>query len=152
MLYSLLVSPFLEQSAERTRDISSLAGAGVALSFVLVAGVLQDLARAAVVRYAIGTRAALGTAFRTFAGSFWSVTIGWLHPALWSAAIILLTALTVEQIPLERPARGPLLLVFGVHQLAALLLVFFRAMWLSRALQLVSASRPAKSNLDVEQA
>jgi hypothetical protein len=142
LLYSMFLAPFGQQTNERTADLVTGASSAVAVLAILSVGIFQDLARVALVRHREGIGAALRAALRTYASSFWSVTIGWLNPTLWSAAVILVTALLVERIPLERPGLRSVLVVLALHQLAALLLVFFRAMWLSRALQLVSRVRP----------
>jgi hypothetical protein len=127
------------------RSLGDVAADGVALSLVgvcaaaaAVAGVLQDVARAAIVRTGTGVREGVRTALRALSTSLiWS----WGWRAVASVVPIGFGALLAERLG----GRGgfSLTLLFAVHQAVILARTALRASWLARAMRAVDAvSRP----------
>ncbi len=116
-------------------DLAALFVLGPALFLTALAGVAQDIARAAVVRFGAGVGEALRLAMRALRrGSpalFWS----WAWRALASLALVAFGAILASSIG----GRGGAVLVamFGVHQAIVGCRVACRASWLARAMRSV---------------
>jgi hypothetical protein len=137
LISALTVTPLLKTSNEAVRDLASLAVVALAIGIVLAVGVLQDLARAAIVRNGGGLVSSLGLALRLIRQRPGSVALGWTLPAVCSVATVLAGAAVVGALALERPDAWRLWFAFAVHQAAIFVVVVLRASWLANALRLV---------------
>jgi hypothetical protein len=127
---------------ERTADLSALAAGGAVLLSAILLSVLHDLARAAVVRRELRAGAALALGVRVAKHRAGKTAIAWLGPAVLSLLSVVVAALLVDRLAVDRGGSGRVTSAWIVHQLAALALVALRAAWLSAALRLVDAAGP----------
>ena len=121
-------------------DLFGAAVAALVLVLLMLAGVVHDLARAALARFRTDTRGAIRYALTTLRRTplrlmwswAWRGTAGWL-------------AVVVVGIFSARLGSGGLALAMLVllHQAAALARIMFRASWLARALRAVDRHRSA---------
>jgi hypothetical protein len=125
---------FAERWGEVSSALVSLGVLGLAGLGVLVLGILEDLARAVVVRARARVRRALPVALTIAKGHAWSVIGAYLPRALASSALVVGAAAVVLWVGVDRPDGWRVGAAFLVHQTAALGLVWLRASWLSRAL------------------
>lgn len=125
----------------RDAELYVIGAAALVLAVVLVIGVVQDLARAALIRHGQGVGHALGQALRTARRRPFGTLLAWFVPATWSIAAVALGALLVGHLHVERAGIGRVLAVLAVHQLVALALVGLKAQWLAGALRLVGGAR-----------
>ena len=128
---------------ERTTDLGAVAAGGVVLLALLLTTLLHDLARAAAVRRELRAGAALALGLRAARRQPGKALVAWLGPALLSLLVVLLAALAVDRIAVDRGGSGRVTSAWVVHQLAAFALVALRAVWLAAALRLVDAANPA---------
>ncbi len=132
---SLADEGFAPKYGEMTADGIAIFLLAAGLTAVAFAGVLQDAARASVVRFGIGTGSALLSAVATVRRAplrlFWS----WGWRALASLVPVAFGALLAGRVG----ARGGAALValFVVHQLVIVVRVALRASWLARVLRAV---------------
>lgn len=143
---------FLEQTLSashsvRSVDLWSMSVAALVLVLVLAVGVVQDLARAACVRFGDRVGGALKDAFATLCRRPGAVLRGYAVPAAWSVVIVLFASVATEHLHVERGGTWSLIAIFGLHQLVVLALVVLRSSWLSRSLVLI-APTSAPSALD----
>jgi hypothetical protein len=127
-------------TTERGADLGTIALALCTLLAVAAVGVVQDLARAEIVRSGKRGLAALGPALNTFVASpalrAWA---GRTVPALLGLA---LAAWLATRLHLDRPGTLRVLAAWTIHQVAVLGWVVLRASWMARALDLVELSSP----------
>jgi hypothetical protein len=128
---------------ERSSDLCALGVLGVGLLLAVGVGVVQDLARVALVAEDIGalqaTRRALATVRRRAAGAFGA----WAATSAIGLALTLAAAVLVGAIDVSRSGEWRVVLVTILHQAAVLSLVFCRATWLAGALDLIRKAPPA---------
>lgn len=122
---------------ERSSDLCALGVLALGLVLALAIGILQDLARAALIDDDGGairaTRRALGLGKRNL-----GVALGaWVGSSALAVLTVLVAGACVGWIDVSRPGEWRVVLVTIVHQLAVLAMVFFRATWLSVALDLL---------------
>jgi hypothetical protein len=127
----------------RGTDLCLLGSLALVLLLLLLLGVIEDLARAACVRFEDRARVALKDAFRTLVHRPHAVLLGFGVPAVWSVAVVFLTMLVVSRIPVEGGGTLSLIAVFVVHQAVIGALVLLRSSWLARALALIAPAHPA---------
>jgi hypothetical protein len=136
---SLADQGFSPKYGETTADAIALLLLAVGLLAAAFAGIVQDAARAAVVRFGIGAglalRAAVTTVGRAPARLFWS----WGWRSLASLVPVAFGALLAGRVG----ARGGTALValFVIHQIVVAVRVAFRASWLARAMRAVDRAR-----------
>jgi hypothetical protein len=138
--------PLAERWGERGSDLTGLGVLALAGLGVLVLGILEDLARAVVVRARARLRTALPRALTIARRHAWSILGAYLPRALWSLALLVGAAAVVLLVRLDRPDTWRVGAAFFVHQTAAFGLVWLRASWLSRAL--ACAPEPAETEGD----
>jgi hypothetical protein len=121
----------------RAEQLALLAGALV-LAVAGAAGVVQDVARAAIVRFRVtgfhALRLGFGTLRRAPAGLMWS----WAWRALAAIVPLAFGSLVAERI--GGKAGGALFALAAIHQVVALARVALRASWLARAMRAVDAA------------
>lgn len=137
ILVSVLRASIYESMNVRSADLALLGAAGIVLLVVLGIGLLEDLARAALVRHRRGLGSALRTALHTARQRPLAALSTWLAPATWSVAAITVGALAVGHLHVERAGSWRVLGALALHQLVALALVGLKAQWLAGALRLV---------------
>jgi hypothetical protein len=127
-----------------SRAFGDVAADGIALSFIVLcaaagaaAGVLQELARAAVVRFGVGARDGLRTALRALTITPTALLWSWGWRALASLVPLALGGLLAER--LGGLGGGGLVALWVLHQLIVLVRVALRASWLARAMRAVDA-------------
>jgi len=130
----------------RGADFVAMATAGLGAALVVALGVVQDLARAAVVRHEVGGRVALAIAFGTLRRRPGRILLDWLTPTIYTLPTIVGAALVANWLGVEREGAWRVALVFVVHQIAAFGLVALRSWWLGRALVLVSTTAPPEAS------
>ncbi len=132
---------FDERNADLARGVVATSGVVGVMFF----GVVQDLARAAVVRHDSPGWTSWKTAATRMLRRPGAPLLGWLPPALWSLALVVLGMLVTDAIDVSQGGGGRVACVLLVHQLTVLGLVALRASWLARALVLATpgAERPA---------
>jgi hypothetical protein len=128
---------FAERWGEVSSDLVSLGVLGLAGLGVVVLGILEDLARAVVVRARARLRTALPVALTIAKGHAFTIIGAYLPRALSSFALLVGAAAVVLFIGLGRPDDWRVGAAFIVHQAAAFGLVWLRASWLARALACV---------------
>jgi hypothetical protein len=128
---------FAERWGEIGSDLVVLGVLGIAGLGVVVLGILEDLARAVVVRARARVRRALPVALGIARGHAFAIVGAYLPRALSSIALLVGAAALVLFIGLERPDGWRVGAAFLVHQMAAFGLVWLRASWLARALACV---------------
>lgn len=102
-----------------------------------VAGVLQDAARAAVVRFSVGARDGFRTAFRALATAPVALLWSWAWRALASVVPVVFGGLLAGR--LGGRGGGYLIVLLGFHQLTILVRAALRASWFARAMRAVDA-------------
>lgn len=137
LVLSILHAHIYQSLDVRRADLTLLGVTGVFVVVALGAGLLQDLARAALVRHGGGLRDALHSALHTAKAGPLAALGAWLVPCIWSIAAVAVGALVVGRLHVERSGTARVLAVLGVHQLVALSLVALKAQWLAAALRLV---------------
>lgn len=141
VLLGILLLSVLRQSIHssldpRDTDLWLLGAAGLVLLVVLAVGIVQDLARSALVRHRQGVRSALVVALQIARKRPLQVLLGWAVPAICSVAAVALGALAVGALHVERAGSARVIGALGLHQLVALALVAMKATWLAAALRL----------------
>ncbi len=116
-------------------DLVGLLLLGLGLLLVACAGVTQDLARAAVVRFGAGAGGALRLAVRTVTPRVLALSWSWGWRALASVVPVAFGAFVAERIG----GRGgkALAALFAVHQAVIGTRVALRASWLAKAMRVV---------------
>lgn len=137
ILLSVLHAHIYQSLDVRTADLWMVGVSGLVVFVVVLVGIVEDLARAALTRHQHGLGRALRTALRTARQRPLSALAAWLVPAVWSLAAVALAALAVGRLHVERAGTWRMLAALAVHQVAALLLVGLKAQWLAGALRLV---------------
>jgi hypothetical protein len=136
---SLAEEGFSPKYGEITADVIALLLLAVGLLAAALAGIVQDAARAAVVRFGVGAGLALRAAFKTVARHplrlFWS----WAWRAFAALVPMAFGALLAGRVG----ARGGAALValFVIHQLVVAVRVALRASWLARTMRAVDRGR-----------
>jgi hypothetical protein len=123
-----------ERWGERGSDLVGLGVLALAGLGVVVLGILEDIARAVVVRARARLRTALPRALTIAQGHARSILGAYLPRALSSLALLVGAAAVVLLVSLDRPDGWRVGVAFLVHQTAAFGLVWLRASWLARAL------------------
>jgi hypothetical protein len=140
LAYAALKTPLRDSLTAPQADLTLLAVLAVGAAVIVAAGIVQDLVRAAAVRRRKGPRDALLHGLHTARARPAAALGGWLLPAVWSIAIVGAAALLTAELQVERGGNARLFAVLATHQLAVIGLVALRALWLARALALVSPS------------
>ncbi len=127
-----------DRLGEAKAEQLGMMGAAIFVAAAAAAGLLQDLARAAIVRFRVGGLAAMRLAWSTFRRApvalFWS----WGWRALASLVPLAFGALVAER--MGGQGGLALLALAALHQVIALSRVALRASWLARALRGVDAA------------
>jgi hypothetical protein len=131
-----------QRAGERIADLGALAAGGAVLLFALLISVLHDLARAAVVKRELRAGAAVALGLRAARARPGRTALAWIGPALLSLLAVVLAALVVDRLAVDRGGSGRATWAWIVHQLAAFALVALRAVWLAAALRLVDGQKP----------
>ncbi len=139
--YSFAVAPVLSSETPKLRGISGLAYLGLCAVVFAALSIVQDLARAAIVRHELSLRRALGVAFETLKFKALPVLLNWSVAAAWSIATLVIAAVLVSRLRLDVPSSARVWLAFGVHQVAAFTLIVLRALWFAASLRLLSSER-----------
>jgi hypothetical protein len=128
---------FSDSSDARADSISAVATL-LLLLLPAAAGVVHDLARAAVVRFRQTSLSALKMGARTFAKSPGRLLWSWL----WRSGASLIPVIAAAVLSTRVTARGglPLFALFMLHQAVILTRVALRASWLARAMRAVDSS------------
>jgi hypothetical protein len=102
-----------------------------------IAGVLQDTARAAVVRFSVGARQGFRTALRALAIAPIALLWSWAWRALASVVPVVFGVFLAGR--LGGRGGGYLIVLLGFHQLIILVRAALRASWFARAMRAVDA-------------
>jgi hypothetical protein len=129
-----------KRTGEHVADLGALAAGGAVLVTAVLVSVLHDLARAAVVRGDRRAGAAIALGLRAARGRPGRTALAWIGPAALSLIAVVLAALVVDRIAVDRGGPGRATWAWIVHQLTAFALVALRAVWLAAALRLVDAA------------
>lgn len=127
---------------EKTADLLVLLAGLVVLSVVLTLGLVQDLARAAIVHHRMRPVGAAIVGLRALVARPGAVARGWLGPAGLGVALVGATAWAVGAIDVSRPGAGRIAAALALHQATVLVLAGLRVRWLSRTLILVAGLAP----------
>lgn len=119
-------------------DLCLLGVAALGLLLVLVVGVVEDLARAACIRFDDHALGALKNALSTLWHRPRAVLLSYSVPAVWSVIIVFVMMIVAQHVPIERGGSLSLIAVFILHQLVIGSLVLLRTNWLARALALIA--------------
>jgi hypothetical protein len=141
-----------ERFDERLADLSALAAGGAVLLGVFATNLVFDLAKAAVVRHSVRASKALVLGFRTARSWPRRTVVAWLWPALLSLLCVIVAAIAVDRLAVDRGGPGRVTSAWVVHQLTAFALVVLRATWLASALRLVDSWKPPASAHPLKQA
>jgi hypothetical protein len=133
--------PFTHWAGERNADLALLGWLLFAGLAVLFLGLLEDVARAKVIRSRAGAGPALRSALRLLGTRFGWLAAAYLPRVLWSMALLVAVAFLLPRIAVDQPGSWRVFLAFFVHQTAAFGLLWIRADWLARVLALVAMSR-----------
>ena len=143
-----LVLALVPESSPRLRDLGWCGAAAVALAIVAALGTLQDLARAARVALGVDVRRALERGLAVLLTYPVRVLASYGVRALASAGAVVIAAVVVGALHVERDGGLRLLAVFVMHQAAASIWAVLRAGWLADALSLVRISpQPALAGI-----
>jgi hypothetical protein len=112
---------------------------------VAVAGVLEDIARAAVIRYGSGAAEGLRTAWSTMARAPLALTWSWGWRSLASLVPVAFGVLLAGRLG-GRGGTG-LIVLFGIHQLIVASRAALRVSWLAKATRAVDATGAAPQRL-----
>lgn len=140
--FALFVGPKIGDAFSDSGEARSDQISAVATLFLLLipasAGVVHDLARAAIVRFRQTAFSALKMGARTFAKKPGRLLWSWL----WRSGASLLPVIAAAMLSTRVTARGgfALLAMFLVHQAVILARVALRASWLARAMRAVDAA------------
>jgi hypothetical protein len=142
---------------ERTASLAPIAVGLVGAAAVAMAGIVEDLARAAVTQGHERAMSAIREGFRTLVSRPGSVLLAWSLPALAALALVAAAAVVTGLLDVGRPGAWRVALVFLVHQGCVMGVVVLRLRWLSAALGLVAgagaeASEPSAGALGAETA
>lgn len=137
ILVSVLRASIYASMDVRSADLWLLGAVGLVLLVVLWVGLVEDLARAALVRHQRGLGSALSRALHTARQRPLAALSAWLVPAIWSIAVVAVGALAVGRLHVEHGGSWRVLGALALHQLVALALVGLKAQWLAAALRLV---------------
>jgi hypothetical protein len=129
---------------ERGADLAGLGGLLFAAILLAAVGITADLARAASVRERARALPAIAAGLRSFVSRPLAAAVSWLIPAVWSVAIVAAAALAVGALRLELSGSWRVAAALFAHQAAVLALVALRALWLSKALELVASATPSR--------
>jgi hypothetical protein len=127
---------------ERNADLLLLATGAAAALVVLAIGLLQDLARAAMVRDRLGASDAVVAGLRALLARPAAVAGAWLGPSALGGVVVLGGAWAVSAVDVSRPSGARVAAVLVLHQAAALALAGLRVRWLTRSLALVPRAEP----------
>jgi hypothetical protein len=111
------------------------------LALVAIVGVIQDLARAAAVRYGSGAGQALRTALKTFADAAAPLVWSWAWRELASIVPVAFGALLASRLGGKRGID--LIVLLSIHQLIVAVRAALRVSWLAKAMRSVDAVGPA---------
>jgi hypothetical protein len=124
----------------RSADLAYVVVIALGLVVMLAVGIARDLGRAAVVRGALGSRAALEAGLKALARAPGRALYRWALPALGGLALVAIGAGLTALLDVSRPGAWRVALVMVVHQAIAYGLCFCRAFWLSASLGLATTS------------
>jgi hypothetical protein len=127
----------VERWTDMSSDLASLGVLGLAGLVALGLGILEDVARAVVVRARVGLRQALPAALGIARAHAWSILGAYLPRALFGLALLIGAATVVLFVGLEHPDAWRVGAALVVQQAAAFGLLWLRASWLARALACV---------------
>jgi len=125
-------------AATRSADLVWLGAVSLGFTVVLCVGIVRDLGRAAVVRNARDSKAALFEGLHAFARAPGRSFARWLAPALAGIALVALSTALTTLLDVSRPGSLRLGLVTLLHQAIAFALCVCRAFWLRASLDLVA--------------
>jgi hypothetical protein len=141
LVMAAIRDPLYRALTPRSADLGTLAIAAVGVALVVGLGLVQDLARASVVRHDVGGRTALTVALGTLRRRPLRTLLDWLTPAVYTLPVVAAAAVITGWLHVDRSGMWRVGLVFLVHQFAAFGLIALRCWWLARALVLVSDAK-----------
>lgn len=127
-----------DRLGEAKAEQLGLMGAALFVLAVAVVGLLQDLARAAIVRFRVGGLAAMRLSWSTFQRAPLALSWSWGWRAIASLVPLAFGALVAER--MGGQGGLALLALTAIHQVIALSRVALRASWLARTLRGVDAA------------
>jgi hypothetical protein len=148
LVVAAIRDPLYRALSPPSADLWTLATAAVGVALVAGLGLIQDLARASVVRHGVGGRTALVVAVATLRRRPLRTLLDWVTPAVYTLPLLAAAAVITGWLHVDRSGMWRVGLVFLVHQLAAFGLIALRCWWLARALVLVSAPAGSEASDD----